>query len=102
MLFGAPGVGKGTFAKMIQADFDFMHFSTGHYFRYVIKKAEAQGELDELQSQISKTLNAGRLVDDQVVVDIMKRLNDDADTFMEANYADSSGLILDGVPRTLK
>lgn len=33
MLFGAPGVGKGTFGKLIQRDFDFKAFSTGDYFR---------------------------------------------------------------------
>ena len=37
MLFGAPGVGKGTFAKLIQQDFDFKPFSTGDYFRHVVK-----------------------------------------------------------------
>ena len=37
MLFGAPGVGKGTFGKLIQKDFKFKPFSTGDYFRRVIK-----------------------------------------------------------------
>ena len=40
MLFGAPGVGKGTFAKLIQRDFDFKAFSTGDYFREVIKMSK--------------------------------------------------------------
>jgi adenylate kinase family enzyme len=39
MLFGAPGVGKGTFGKLIQRDFDFKAFSTGDYFRQVVKMA---------------------------------------------------------------
>lgn len=64
MLFGAPGVGKGTFAKMIQADFDFKQFSTGDYFRHIIKRSETVGELDDFQRQISDTLKSGKLVDD--------------------------------------
>jgi adenylate kinase len=40
MLFGAPGVGKGTFGKLIQRDFDFKAFSTGDYFREVIKMSK--------------------------------------------------------------
>ena len=39
LLFGAPGVGKGTFAKLIKKDFNFKPFSTGDYFRSVIKLA---------------------------------------------------------------
>ena len=40
LLFGAPGVGKGTFAKLIKKDFLFKPFSTGDYFRSVIKMAQ--------------------------------------------------------------
>ena len=48
LLFGAPGVGKGTFAKLIQKDFDLMQFSTGDYFRHIIKQAEQNpGDMDE-------------------------------------------------------
>jgi len=40
ILFGAPGVGKGTFGKLIQKDFAFKPFSTGDYFRQVIRMAK--------------------------------------------------------------
>lgn len=36
LLFGAPGVGKGTYSKFIEKDFDFISFSMGEYFRSVI------------------------------------------------------------------
>jgi adenylate kinase len=65
MLFGAPGVGKGTFAKLIKRDFNFQPFSTGDYFRSVIKMAQANsGELDSFTLRISEILNSGALVDD--------------------------------------
>ena len=35
-MFGAPGVGKGTYSKLIQKDFDFPTFSMGDYFRNLI------------------------------------------------------------------
>lgn len=46
MLFGAPGVGKGTFAKLIKKDFLFKDFSTGDYFRSVIKASKSGAQVD--------------------------------------------------------
>ena len=41
LLFGAPGVGKGTYGKMIEKDFDFPTFSMGDYFRSIINDSSA-------------------------------------------------------------
>ena len=41
LLFGAPGVGKGTFGKLIEKDFDFPTFSMGDYFRSIINDLNA-------------------------------------------------------------
>ena len=35
-LFGAPGVGKGTYGKLFKTHFGFPIFSIGDYFRNVI------------------------------------------------------------------
>ena len=105
LLFGAPGVGKGTFAKLIQKDFQFMPFSTGDYFRSVIKKASegsAGQKLDDFTFKINEILKSGELVDDQVVVDIVKNLKENPETFMDGTFSNTKGLILDGMPRTLK
>ena len=103
MLFGAPGVGKGTFGKLIQRDFDFKPFSTGDYFRQVVKMAQANKEgLDAFTLEISEILNSGKLVDDQIVIDIVKQLKQNPDTFLGGEYKNSSGLILVGVPRTVR
>ena len=37
VLFGAPGVGKGTFAKLLKKDLKFNHISTGDEIRKIIK-----------------------------------------------------------------
>lgn len=103
LLFGAPGVGKGTFGKLIQRDFAFQPFSTGDYFRDVIKQAKlARGPLDPFTQSISELLASGRLVDDQTVIDIVRRLKEHPETFADGRYAGAPGLILDGVPRTIR
>mgnify|MGYP002634046848 CR=1 FL=1 len=102
LLFGAPGVGKGTFAKLIQKDFAFKPFSTGDYFRQVIKMAQTSQNIDPFTARISEILNSGQLVDDQIVIDIVKQLQTDPENFLGGEYASTPGLILDGVPRTLR
>lgn len=37
VLFGAPGVGKGTFAKKLVKDLKFAHVSTGDEIRKILK-----------------------------------------------------------------
>ena len=99
MLFGAPGVGKGTFAKLIQKDFKFEPFSTGDYFRSVIKSSQST---DAFSMKVREILNSGQLVDDQIVIDIIKKLKSEPETFMDGHFLDADGVILDGVPRTLR
>jgi adenylate kinase len=101
MLFGAPGVGKGTFGKLIQKDFDFKVFSTGDYFRDVIKMSKQNGgEMDSFTRFIADSLKSGKLIDDKIVFDIIKKLMEDPE-FMGGMYQDSMGIIFDGFPRTM-
>jgi adenylate kinase family enzyme len=58
--------------------------------------------MDEYTKYIADILNSGKLVDDQIVIDIVKQLKENPETFMGGIYQDSTGLILDGVPRTVK
>ena len=37
VLFGAPGVGKGTFAKLLVKDLNYNHISTGDEIRKILK-----------------------------------------------------------------
>ena len=36
ILFGAPGVGKGTHSNFLEHDLNFGHFSMGNYFRNLL------------------------------------------------------------------
>ena len=87
ILFGAPGVGKGTQAVELAKKFNLTHISTGEIFREIIASHSELGEL--ANSYISK----GNLVPDDVTVGIVKERLAQEDC--------KNGFILDGFPRTL-
>ena len=85
VLLGAPGAGKGTQAQKLVAEYGLAHISTGDLLRAAVK---AQSELG---IKVKEYMDAGQLVPDQLVIDLVKeRLSaDDA----------KAGFILDGFPR---
>eukprot|EP00347_Sterkiella_histriomuscorum_P016879 403351496 len=93
LLFGAPGVGKGTYSKLIEKDFDFPTFSMGDYFRSIINDPKA--EQDDFLKSVKNILRSGKLVDDQTVIDVIKNIK------QSKKYDKHTGMIFDGVPRTL-
>jgi adenylate kinase len=87
ILFGPPGAGKGTQAKLLQDEFNIPHLSTGDIFRAAIKNKTPLGV------KVKSILDSGELVPDQTVVDLV------ADELSKDKYQD--GYILDGFPRTV-
>jgi len=86
-MFGAPGVGKGTIAKMLSKHFKIPHVSSGDIIREEIKLKTSSGI--EAEPYVSK----GLLVPDDVVIDLIKdRLKEDDC---------KKGIIFDGFPRTI-
>ena len=85
VLLGAPGAGKGTQAQRLVADYGVAHISTGDLLRSAVKAGT------ELGRAAKKYMDAGELVPDELVIDLVKeRLGaDDA----------QKGFILDGFPR---
>ena len=85
VLLGAPGAGKGTQAQKLVLEFGFDHISTGDLLRTAVKDNTELG-------QVAKTyMDAGELVPDSLVIDLVKeRL---------AQEGSSAGFILDGFPR---
>ena len=85
VLLGAPGAGKGTMAQKLVAEFGVAHISTGDLLRAAVKGGT------ELGVQAKKYMDAGELVPDQLVIDLVK----------ERLAADDAqrGFILDGFPR---
>jgi adenylate kinase len=86
VLLGAPGAGKGTQAKRIKEKYGIPHVSTGDMFR----AEKAAGS--ELGLKLQEYMDAGRLVPDQLVLDIVSARLGQPDT--------EKGFLLDGFPRT--
>ncbi len=86
ILFGPPGSGKGTQAKLLAERFSLLHISTGDLFRYEMGNNTPLGQ--EAKSYIEK----GELVPDTVTMGMLKNK-------MDANPT-VKGIIFDGVPRT--
>ena len=88
VMLGAPGTGKGTVAGILKEKLNIPQVSTGDIFRKNMKEGTKLGKLAE--SYISK----GKLVPDDVTIDIVKNRLDEKDV--------ENGIILDGFPRTVK
>lgn len=87
ILFGPPGSGKGTQAKMLKEALAIPHISTGDMLRARISSG------DDLGRQVSGLMQAGRLVPDETVNLLVR------DRIGEPDCA--GGFILDGYPRTI-
>lgn len=87
ILLGAPGAGKGTQAEVICNELEIPAISTGNIIRENLKNGS------ELGIKAKSFMDAGQLVPDDVVIDIIK------DRLTKDDCA--NGFILDGFPRTV-
>lgn len=87
LIFGPPGVGKGTQAKLLAEQYVIPHFSTGDMLRAAVAAQTAVGK------QAQRLMDAGQLVPDSVMIEIVREAL--------AAPAAQRGFILDGFPRTV-
>lgn len=87
IIFGPPGVGKGTQSELIAKNLNLFHFSTGEHLR---KEIEEKTELGIHAKQI---VEKGSLVPDDVMIEIVRKA-------LKENLNGKAGFILDGFPRT--
>ena len=87
ILLGAPGAGKGTQAEVIMDHLNIPAISTGNIIREALKNGT------EVGLKAKSYMDAGKLVPDEVVIEIIKErlAKDDC----------KNGFILDGFPRTV-
>ncbi|HJF51324.1 MAG TPA: adenylate kinase [Butyricicoccus pullicaecorum] len=87
ILLGAPGAGKGTLASYLIEKMGVPSVSTGNILR------EAIANKTELGQKAKAFMDAGQLVPDQLVIDLLQGriAQDDC----------KNGFILDGFPRTI-
>ncbi|MDI1450039.1 adenylate kinase [Polyangium sp. 6x1] len=86
ILVGPPGSGKGTQAKVLCGKFGIPQISTGD----MLRAAKAAGTLNP---QYRAIMDAGGLVPDQAMIELIDKRIDDADC--------KNGFLLDGFPRTV-
>ncbi len=86
VLLGAPGAGKGTQAALLVEKYGMCHISTGDILRAAVKNET------ELGLKAKGYMDAGDLVPDDLIIDLMKERMQQPDT--------ENGVLLDGFPRT--
>jgi adenylate kinase len=87
VLFGPPGIGKGTVAVKLSKKLQIPHIATGDMLRKNVS------EKTELGIKAKSHMDSGGLVPDELVIEMIKeRLQKD-----DCN----NGFILDGFPRTI-
>ena len=86
VLLGAPGAGKGTHCKRIVSQYGVLHMSSGD----ILRRERAAGS--ELGKQAQSYMDAGNLVPDDLIVEMMSKA---------VKAAPEGGYVLDGFPRTV-
>ena len=89
ILFGPPGAGKGTQAKLICKKYLLNHLSTGDLLRKESIKETNLG------IKIKNTINNGKLVSNETTIELIKK-------FIDENKNTRKGFLFDGFPRNKK
>lgn len=87
ILIAPPGAGKGTQASMLVEKLNMLHISIGDLLRNEVNKQTELGKSLEVRMQ------TGKLVDDEIIFEVLKSYLKDADL--------SKGIIFDGFPRNI-
>lgn len=87
ILLGAPGAGKGTQAQFIMKHFGIPQISTGDMLRAAVKEGTPLG------IKAKSIMEAGGLVPDDLIIDLVKKRIQEPDC--------ANGFLFDGFPRTI-
>ena len=87
IILGPPGAGKGTQAAFIASEQNIPHISTGDMLREAIKNGT------ELGLQAKAVMDAGNLVSDELIIELVKERISEEDC--------KNGFLFDGFPRTI-
>ncbi len=87
IIFGSPGVGKGTQAKILKNRLGIPHISTGDILRDAYRNNKPFG------LKAHELIERGELVPDNIMIDLIREMLKEKDF--------QNGFILDGFPRTV-
>ena len=87
VILGSPGVGKGTYAKILSEKYNIPRISSGDLFREAIR------DETELGKKIKDYVSRGDLVPDEITIKLVKERLERDDC--------KNGFFLDGFPRTI-
>jgi adenylate kinase len=87
LLIGAPGAGKGTQAEKLSTRFNIAHISSGDLLRQHVREQTTLGQ------RIKEYVDAGDLVPDALVMDMLRK--------PVVAASEAGGYVLDGFPRTV-
>ena len=86
-MLGPPGVGKGTYARILAQKYNIPKISVGDLFRRAIN------DETELGKKIERYVSSGDLVPDDIVIELVQNKLEGKDC--------EGGFLLDGYPRTV-
>lgn len=90
IIFGPPGVGKGTQSRLLSERYNLKHISTGDIIRNEIKSGSDLGKRAE------SIIKGGNLLDNETVIAITE------EALKGEKLNGFNGYILDGYPRTIE
>jgi len=98
LIFGPPGAGKGTQAKLLAQDPKYLHFSTGDMFRALRTNPEMRDS--EIGKRVTELIAGGNFVPDDLTIQLFYKTLEEQVSSGRYN-PESQVLILDGIPRNV-
>ena len=96
LIFGPPGIGKGTQAKLLAENPKYFHFSTGDMFRALKEDLEMRDS--EIGKKVTGLIEDGNFVPDDLTIELFFKTLEEYIKEKKFNLKKQT-LLLDGIPR---
>ena len=96
LIFGPPGIGKGTQAKLLAENPKYFHFSTGEMFRALKENPEMRDS--EIGKKVTELIEDGNFVPDNLTIQLFYKTLQEYEEKGKYHPLEQI-LLLDGIPR---